>query len=109
MHELSVARPLMQSILKKSSGKKPSKIIIAVGAASGIDADFLRHSFDDHIFPEMNWEDIELAFEKEEPALRCGACGKIFSELNSPACSFCGSDDIKIAGGDRVYVKKILL
>ena len=109
MHELSIARPLLKEVLKISSGKKPAKIIITVGGGAGVDNDFLRHSFDDHIFPEMNWENVELILEKEEPAVRCSACGKTIEESACVDCPFCGSDDIEIAGGDRVYVKEIVL
>jgi len=56
MHELSIAGTLLDELVKKSRGKKPVKVLIAVGAASGIDADFLKHSFTEHVFPEKNWD-----------------------------------------------------
>ncbi|MFH1957100.1 MAG: hydrogenase/urease maturation nickel metallochaperone HypA [bacterium] len=99
----------MKEVLKMTSGEKPSRIIITVGEATSIDAGFLRHSFNDHIFPEMNWKDIALIFEKEKPALRCGGCGKTISESSTFECPFCGSSDIEITGGNRVYVKEIVL
>ncbi|PKN00072.1 MAG: hypothetical protein CVU78_02970 [Elusimicrobia bacterium HGW-Elusimicrobia-2] len=108
MHELSIARPLAKEIEEKCKGKNPSKIIIAVGDASGIDTAFLRHSFEDHIFPEKKWQDAELVFEKEAPTLICRKCGKILHDAVQFACPDCGNIDIDINSGNRVYVKEVI-
>ncbi|MBA3052057.1 hydrogenase maturation nickel metallochaperone HypA [bacterium] len=108
MHELSLARPLAQEIEEKCGGRTPSKIIIAVGEASGIDSAFLRHSFEDHIFPEKKWQSASLVFEKEAPTLICLKCGKILEEATQFACPDCGNIDIGINSGNRVYVKEVI-
>jgi len=104
-----MALSLMQDVLKKTSGEKPSKIIISVGADSGIDIDFLRHSFEEHILPERNWKNVQLKFEEEGLSLLCCGCGKKILESSSFSCPFCGSDDMEISGGHRVYVKEVIL
>jgi len=108
MHELSIARPLAKEIEEKSKGGAISKIIIVVGDAAGIDSAFLRHSFEDHIFPEKNWEGAELVFENEAPALICRKCGKIIEEATQFACPDCGNNEIDIKSGNRVYVKQVI-
>ena len=108
MHELSIAGPLAKEIEEKNPGGTPGKIIIVVGDAAGIDIDFLRHSFEDHIFPEKNWQGAELVFEKEAPALICLKCGKIIEEATQFACPDCGNNEIDIKSGNRVYVKEVI-
>ncbi|PIP13372.1 MAG: hypothetical protein COX48_04405 [bacterium (Candidatus Stahlbacteria) CG23_combo_of_CG06-09_8_20_14_all_34_7] len=107
MHELSIAKTLLKEIEKIIDGKKPEKILIKVGAASGISIDFLRHSFVEHIFPEKNWQNVNLILESEEPSLYCPNCKKEIKDLNTLSCPFCQSDDMIILSGDKVYIKKI--
>ncbi|MBA3064915.1 hydrogenase maturation nickel metallochaperone HypA [bacterium] len=108
MHELSIARPLAKEIEEKIKGGNPRKIIIVVGEASGFDINFLRHSFEDHIFPEKKWQGAELIFEKEAPTLICPNCGKTIEEATQFACPDCGSNEIDIKSGNRVYVKEVI-
>lgn len=107
MHELGIARDLLKRIKEEIGDKKPSRIVIVVGGASGIDEDFLRHSFIEHIFPEMCWNDVELVFEKEVPRLRCKNCKEVIKELNFLSCPDCNSVDVEIIGGDRTYLKTV--
>lgn len=107
MHELSIARTLLKDIEKRSKGKIPEKILIVVGRASGVDIDFLKHSFLEHIFPEKNWQKVMLVFEWEEPSLYCLNCKKEIKDLNSLSCPLCQSDELKISAGNRVYIKDI--
>jgi len=107
MHELGIARDLFKEVLKKTGGKKPERIKIVIGRASGIEEHFLRHSFEDHIFPEYGWQGVEIEIQYEEPALFCEDCKKEVKDINSFSCPFCGSLDLKILKGDRVYIKGI--
>jgi len=107
MHELGIARDLLKNIREKIGEKKPEKIVIVIGKASGIDESFLRHSFLEHIFPELNWDNVELIFEKEEAELFCKNCKRVVKELSSFSCPFCGSGDLEIKSGDRTYLKEV--
>jgi Zn finger protein HypA/HybF involved in hydrogenase expression len=107
MHEISIAKDLINEIEKSSKGKIPKKIIIGVGKASGIDPKFLKHSFLEHIFPERNWSNVELILESEEPALYCNSCKREIKDLDSLSCPFCNSTDLEIISGNRTYIKEI--
>jgi len=107
MHEISIARVLINEIEKISGGKTPKKIVVIVGKASGVDTKFLEHSFLEHIFPQKNWNNVELVLEIEEPTLHCNSCGEEIKSLNSLSCPFCNSIDLEITSGNRTYVKEI--
>ena len=111
MHELSIAKNLFEIIKKKVGKDLPNlkKVKIKVGKASGIDKDFLKHSFLDHIFPENRLNFLELELLDEDVLLRCKSCKKDLTEVNSLNCPFCGSKDIQIIKGDKVYIESIEL
>ena len=78
MHELGVAQDLFEIVLNeanKNSIKKVSKIIIKIGEASGIDIDFLKHSFNDHLLPGTIAEKAALEIIKEPVKVKCKDCG----------------------------------
>ena len=108
MHELALAKDLWEVIKNKVDNlSKLRKIKIRIGKASGIDKEFLRHSFLDHIFPENGLNFLELELLDEEVLLRCKSCEKDLTELSSLSCPFCGSRDIQIVKGDKVYIESI--
>ncbi|HLD30052.1 MAG TPA: hydrogenase maturation nickel metallochaperone HypA [bacterium] len=108
MHEFGIARDLLREIDSKlKSGEKPERIVIVIGKAAGIDRKYLEHSFKEHIFPERRWENVEIHFEEEEPALSCRTCGEKFTEIESISCPSCGGKNLDILSGNRVYVKSV--
>lgn len=67
MHELTYAKNLAYIIFKQINEKKPKRvksITFVIGSASGIDKEFLEHSFKDHIFKNTICESAELIFKK---------------------------------------------
>ena len=74
MHELGIASDLFAVVKEKarSSGlERVTGISIRIGEASGIDADFLRHSFVDHVLPGTSAAGAELQFSEEKLAAVC--------------------------------------
>lgn len=108
MHEYSIAKNLAYIIFKEINDKKPkivNKIIFVIGKASGIDKEFLEHSFKEHIFKNTICENAQLEFVFEEPRIKCKRCGKEYSD-KIIKCD-CGGEDFDIIAGDQVYVKEI--
>jgi len=113
MHEHGIARDLWQTVLQnaKDNGiKKITKLTIVLGEASGIEKDFLNHSFVDHIFKEEEIaKDAVIEFEFETLSAKCNACGaKIAAkDMEKLVCPHCGSTNISVTGGRDTYVKSI--
>ena len=123
MHELGIAQDLFKIVKEKARGnnlKKVTKIRIKVGVASGIEKDFLRHSFIDHISPSTFAEGAKLEFIKEPVEARCKNCGKKidtqdkFTPLEEKSltgftvgCPACGSVNIEIIRGRDIYLENI--
>jgi hydrogenase nickel incorporation protein HypA/HybF len=112
MHELGIAQDFWAVIkqqAKHNDLKKVTKIVIVLGEASGIDRDFLVHSFKDHILPGTFAENAKLEIIPTPLAAKCNSCSKelttgMITALNCPAC---GSSDLEIISGKETYVQSI--
>jgi len=112
MHELSIAQDLFRVVedkAKENNLKAVTRIVVIVGAASGIEEDFLKHNLMDHLMPGTIAEKAELEITREPLQARCQACGK---EIDSPQSSFlvcphCGDNNLEITQGKNVYVRTI--
>lgn len=112
MHELGIAKDLFKIVKEKArvnNLKRVTKIRIKVGVASGIEKDFLRHSFIDHISPSTFAEGAKLEFIKEPVEARCKNCGKKIDTQDKFAvsCPACGSVNIEIIRGKDIYLENI--
>lgn len=104
-----MARDLFQEILTKAEEKKLTKIgkiTISIGVASGIEKDFLTHSFRDHIFPGTIAEAAELIYQDEPVKTVCQSCQKEIQESDafSLNCPFCKSYNIEITHGKDIRI-----
>ncbi len=116
MHELGAATELFEVVEKNASEnglKKVSKVSVRVGEASGIEMDFLKHSFLEHIFPGSIAEGAELEIVEEKVKVICKDCGV---ELNADGielsgslmkCPECGGDRLEVSGGKDIYLDSI--
>lgn len=111
MHELSIAKSLFddaQQMAFKLGIDRISRIKIKLGAVSGIDADMLRHSLVDHIFPESIAEDAEVEFTIEPLIARCVKCKEEITQIGiGGGCPKCLSKDLDIIGGIKVIVEEV--
>ena len=111
MHELGIAKDLLDiaiSSAKKNNLNKITKISIKIGESVGIEEDFLRHSFFDHLLPGTIAEDCSLEISKEKVIARCKKCSAFFppEEIIS-GCPSCQSKDIEVISGKDVYITSI--
>lgn len=111
MHELGIARDLFDIVLQKAKEnklEKITKISIKLGEAAGIESDFLRHSFADHIIPQSIAACCELEIIVEKVRARCKKCLKEFSPKDMVfSCPSCNGADIEIISGKDIYVDSI--
>lgn len=113
MHEHGIARDLWKVVLdeaRKNNINKITKITVVLGEASGIEKDFLNHSFVDHIFAENEIaEGAAVEYEISPLSAVCNVCSKDIkpSDMEDFVCPHCGLSDIKIISGREVYVKSI--
>ena len=112
MHELGAALDLFKVVEKearKNGLKEVSKIKVKLGEASGIESDFLRHSFVDHIFPGSIAEGAELEIIEEKVNIVCRDCGtRIDVSKDDPSkCPDCGGSRLEVTGGKDVRLDSI--
>ena len=110
MHELALAKELFAVVISKSAEKgleKIDKVKIALGEASGIDPEFLRHSFIDHIFPGTIAEGALLEIALRKVSARCGDCGEPINDFAADECPSCAGREISVESGRDVFIEEI--
>lgn len=117
MHELTIARPLFADMKAVAAGKglkDIKKVVIAVGAASGIEPDFLKHSLIDHLFEDTPFAAAALEIIVSEPSIKCRRCDKSLSGKDISAdmplnkCPSCGSFALDVVSGDEVRLVAVI-
>jgi Zn finger protein HypA/HybF involved in hydrogenase expression len=79
MHELGIAQDFWKLIKQNAEANnlaQVTKIVIVLGEASGIEADFLRHSLRDHTLPGTIAEGAELVFVPKKLIARSKTAAK---------------------------------
>ncbi|AKL97683.1 hydrogenase maturation nickel metallochaperone HypA [Endomicrobium proavitum] len=113
MHEHGIARDLWKTVLaeaEKNGLKKITKLTVVLGEASGIEKDFLNHSFVDHIFKEeeiAKGAEVEYVVSPLEAV--CNVCHKRIKakDMDKLLCPYCGANNIKITSGRDVFISSI--
>ncbi len=113
MHELSIAQALVEQVeasAKKEQALRVVRVVIAVGALSGVEPEALRA-----IFPLVAEEtvaaDSELVIERVAARVRCRACGHEAPTDDSffIGCAACGSRDVELVAGRELNITSIEL
>ena len=112
MHELSIAQALVEQVeaaAAKEQAIRVTRVVIAVGALSGVEPEALRS-----IFPLVAEDTVaagaELVIEQVATRVKCRACGQ-----ESPAegffigCPACASKDVELISGRELNIKSIEL
>lgn len=112
MHELGIAQDfwaVIEQHAKSNNLKRVTKITIVLGEASGIEADFLRHSMVDHVLPGTIAEGAELEIVTRKLSALCTGCGAgIGTEaMKGLCCPSCGSPALDVKSGKETYVESI--
>jgi hydrogenase nickel incorporation protein HypA/HybF len=107
VHELSVCQGLMrqvEQIAAQNQAKTVGKIVLRVGALSGVEPDLLEHAFT--IAREGTVaSSAELEIEKGPARVRCTLCGaKGEAVINRLLCPQCGDWRVEVTEGEELLL-----
>ncbi len=110
MHELSLIENMLDQLegMKKLHGlKEITDVHLSVGELSGVDARFLRSSFDLFV-PSTAWSHLKMHLTTEPWVVRCRDCGleQEIMELNNQ-CKQCGSQSTETLRGTEFLIQRI--
>jgi hydrogenase nickel incorporation protein HypA/HybF len=114
MHEASMVRDMISEIEShalKEGASSVSRVVLELGAVSGLKPDVLRRMFE--TFSEGTIvRDARLVIEEREPVVRCLDCRKEMSLSRADmSCPGCGSADVEVDhthGVRTVYLLRCL-
>ncbi len=105
MHEFrEVQSMLHEACAQAGPGVRIRNLTVALGEASGHDADHLRTHFVEAARGTPA-EDAELIVVREALAAQCTRCGAEYSSSESTlSCVHCGGIELNVTKGARVYL-----
>lgn len=107
MHELSIMANLLESAVAAAGGETICALRVRVGPLSGVVVEALRFAFES-LAPGTPAEGAKLLVEETVPRFQCQQCGKEFqTSVGSYECSFCGSTDGELRGGNELELISI--
>lgn len=112
MHELSIAQALVEQIeaaATKAHAKRVVRVVITVGALSGVDPEALRSLFP-LVAEDTVTADAELVVEPVMARVRCRACDREETVANAfIRCAVCSSRDVELIAGRELHIKTVEL
>jgi hydrogenase nickel incorporation protein HypA/HybF len=110
MHELTVAANIIDIVIAEASragAEQVKEVCLEIGLLAGIEYDSLDFALE-ALTRDTVMQDAVIITEKPEGTAICRFCGYEFSfESFMGSCSFCGSSDLSITGGNELRVKSI--
>jgi hydrogenase nickel incorporation protein HypA/HybF len=111
MHELSVTQGVLDVVLNAAAEAGAERIYaihLVIGDLSSIVDESVQFYFD-YLSRDTPAAGAALHFRREAALLSCAACGAQ-SEASIPlatACPACGSDRLRVSGGNAFYIESI--
>jgi len=112
MHELSIAQALVEQVeaaATKEHAQRVVRVVIAVGALSGVDPEALRSLFP-LVAEGTVTADAELVVEPVKARVRCRVCAcEEVAQTSFIRCTACGSRDVELVAGRELHIKTVEL
>ena len=107
MHELSLSRAVINTVIKHDGDRQVHVVILRVGCLRQVVPDTLGIYFE-YVARGTICEGARLEQEIVEASLRCGHCDRSW-EIESPAfrCPSCGGSDVAVVSGNEFEVETI--
>jgi hydrogenase nickel incorporation protein HypA/HybF len=110
MHELSIAVSLVEEvgrILKYENASRATRVVVAIGALSGIEREPLEACFP--LAAEGTpVEDAALAIEELPVEVMCGAChNRTRPQWPLLSCKDCASSNVQIVQGQELIIRSL--
>jgi hydrogenase nickel incorporation protein HypA/HybF len=107
VHELSVCQGLLRQVDKVAAeheARSVSRILLRVGALSGVEPDLLTHAFDIARMGTLA-ENAALEIERGAVTVRCRQCGTRGEvPSNRLVCPHCGDWRVDVTGGEELLL-----
>ena len=107
MHELSVCQGLLRQVEKVAAehdARAVDRILLRVGALSGVEPDLLSHAFDIARMGTLA-ENARLEIENGPVTVRCRQCGTSGEvPSNRLVCPHCGDWRVEVTGGEELLL-----
>lgn len=110
MHETSLLMDLLRTVeasARENNIEEVTEIKLVIGGISNVLPDAMQFAFDSFKGNPPLAADAQLKLEVRMPKARCNSCGHGFdwSSLDDYICPCCGGYDVKLSGGEELYIE----
>ncbi len=107
MHELALSQSIVNLVLERARAERVrmvTRVVVAVGAAAGVDAEALRFCWD-VVVEETAARGAELVIDEVPLRVRCRSCRQEFAAGAALApCPACGRSGVELVRGRELRV-----
>ncbi len=107
MHELSLAREIIEICHRESTGKKIKQLNLRIGEFSSVSPESLLFYLD-NISQNSSLEGAKIHYEIIEASLLCDKCG-VYFKTDDWICPFCGKTITEYGAGRELEIESIEL
>jgi len=109
MHEVALAKSILQVVLEAAEGERVTSVRVQVGKLQTVVPDSLEFSFQ-LVAADTSAAGAALELEEIPARLRCRQCGAE-SDIDLPPfyCRQCAASDVEVISGDAVLVDAVEL
>jgi len=107
MHELSLAREILEICYRESMGKKIKRLNLRIGELSSVSPESLLFYLD-NITEDSCLEGAKIEYEIIEASLSCDKCGANF-KTDDWICPYCGKTITEYGIGRELEIESIEL
>ncbi|NIJ13803.1 hydrogenase nickel incorporation protein HypA/HybF [Saccharomonospora amisosensis] len=106
MHELSIAKSMVDAVLEQTAPDRVVAVHLELGKLSGVEVDAIDFCFD-VVTRGTRLEGARLSIEQPAGQGRCRRCGAEFAVTSLLSECACGSLDIELSSGDQVRIRHV--
>jgi hydrogenase nickel incorporation protein HypA/HybF len=106
MHELSIARSIVDLVAQAADGRKVRRVTLEIGKLSGVAPDAVAFCFPE-VARDTDAEDAILEIREIDGVARCETCGEEFATPTLLTICSCGALSYQRIRGGELNIKSI--
>lgn len=106
MHELAIAESVVEAVVDRLGPTRIGKVVLEIGALSGVVADSLRFCFD-LVTDGTPLQGAELEIVTLPGLAQCRACGAQVELRDLLGLCACGSLDLQVLAGNELRIREV--
>jgi hydrogenase nickel incorporation protein HypA/HybF len=106
MHELSITRSIVESVVDRLPGRRVTLVNLDIGKLSGVEPEALRFCFE-LVAAGTDLDGAALVIAEPPGRAHCTGCGSDFELDTCILLCACGSADVRVRSGHELRIRSV--